>query len=59
MAQDLEVAVKANKELHWLLEGAEDREANAKGKLRLEKQLREGKGHILNMNQVIRIFLHC
>lgn len=58
MARELEVAVKANEELHQLREGAEGREANAKGKLRLEKQLRKGKGPILDMNRVVRIFLH-
>jgi hypothetical protein len=33
MAQELEVAAKANEELHRLREGAEGREAKAEGKL--------------------------
>jgi hypothetical protein len=36
-AQELEVAVVANKELHQLCEGAEGRDENTENKLRLEK----------------------
>jgi hypothetical protein len=49
MAWELEVAVKANEELHRLREGAEGWEANTEGKLRMEKQHREGYGPILDM----------
>jgi hypothetical protein len=52
MALELEVAMKANEELHQLREGAEGREANTEGKLRMEKQHREGDGPILDMSRV-------
>jgi hypothetical protein len=50
MARELEVAVKANEELHRLREGAEGREANTEGKLWMEKQHCKGDGPILDMS---------
>jgi hypothetical protein len=46
MAQELKVAMAANEEMHHLREGAEGREANTEGKLRMEKQCQEGNSPI-------------
>jgi hypothetical protein len=54
MARELEVAMKANEELHRVREGAVGREANTKGKLRMEKQHHEDDGPILDMSRVAR-----